>query len=137
MLKVDVRKRLGALDLDCAFEAGPGVTILFGRSGSGKTSLLNMIAGLLRPDAGRIAFDGEALSDSRTGAFTPPHRRRFGTVFQDALLFPHMNVRANLDFARKVSAAPRRGEVLQTCGEYGNSTARTASAACAGQSGSD
>jgi molybdate transport system ATP-binding protein len=106
MLKVDVRKRLGALDLDCAFEAGPGVTILFGRSGSGKTSLLNMIAGLLRPDEGQIAFDDETMSDSRTGAFTPPHRRRFGTVFQDALLFPHMNVRANLDFARKVSAAP-------------------------------
>ena len=106
MLKVDVRKRLGALDLDCAFEAGPGVTILFGRSGSGKTSLLNMIAGLLRPDEGTIAFDDQTMSDSRTGAFTPPHRRRFGIVFQDALLFPHMNVRANLDFGRRFSSAP-------------------------------
>ncbi len=105
MLKVDVRKRLGALDLDCTFEAGPGVTILFGRSGSGKTSLLNMIAGLLRPNEGSIAFDEQTISDSRTGAFTPPHRRRFGTVFQDALLFPHMNVRANLDFGRRFSSA--------------------------------
>lgn len=105
MLKVNVRKRLGALDLDCAFEAGPGVTILFGRSGSGKTSLLSMIAGLLRPDAGAISIDGEVLDDSRR-AFTPPHRRRFGYVFQDALLFPHLNVRANLDFGRRFSKAP-------------------------------
>lgn len=105
MLEVNVRKRLGALDLDCAFEAGPGVTILFGRSGSGKTSLLSMIAGLLRPDSGAISIDGEVLDDSRS-AFTPPHRRRFGYVFQDALLFPHLNVRANLDFGRRFSKAP-------------------------------
>jgi molybdate transport system ATP-binding protein len=105
MLKVAVRKRLGALDLDCAFEAGPGVTILFGRSGSGKTSLLNMIAGLLRPDAGAISIDDEVLEDSKK-RFTPPHRRRFGYVFQDALLFPHVNVRANLDFGRRFSRAP-------------------------------
>lgn len=105
MLKVNVRKQLGALDLDCAFEAGPGVTILFGRSGSGKTSLLSMIAGLLRPDAGAISIDDEVLDDSRA-AFTPPHRRRFGYVFQDALLFPHLTVRANLDFGRRFSKAP-------------------------------
>ena len=105
MLKLNIRKRLGALDLDCAFEAGPGVTILFGRSGSGKTSLLNMIAGLLRPDSGVISIDDEVLDDSRR-AFSPPHHRRFGYVFQDALLFPHLNVRANLDFGRRFSKAP-------------------------------
>ena len=105
MLEVNIRKQLGALDLDCAFEAGPGVTILFGRSGSGKTSLLNMIAGLLRPDSGVISIDDEVLDDSRS-AFAPPHRRRFGYVFQDALLFPHLTVRANLDFGRRFSKAP-------------------------------
>lgn len=106
MLKVDVRKRLGSLDLDCAFDAGPGVTVLFGRSGGGKTSLLNMIAGLLRPASGTIAFDGETLDDSgRT--FTPPHRRRFGYVFQDSLLFPHLSVRANLDFGRRFHGLSR------------------------------
>lgn len=107
MLDVRIRKRLGALDLDCAFEAGPGVTVLFGRSGSGKTSLLNMIAGLLRPDSGTIAIDGQVLDDAPGGTFTPPHRRRFGYVFQDALLFPHLSVRANLDFGRRFSGAAR------------------------------
>ena len=101
MLRLDVRKRLGALTLEAAFEAGPGVTALFGRSGCGKTSLLNMIAGLLRPDAGRIAFGEETLDEPAAGAFVAPHRRRIGYVFQDSLLLPHLDVRANLLFARR------------------------------------
>ena len=101
MLTLDLRKRLGALSLDAAFEAGPGVTVLFGRSGCGKTSLLNMIAGLMRPDSGRIAFAGETLDDPQAGRFVPPHRRRIGYVFQDSLLFPHLDVRENLLFARR------------------------------------
>ena len=101
MLTLDLRKRLGALSLEAAFEAGPGVTVLFGRSGCGKSSLLNMIAGLMRPDSGRIAFAGETLDDPQAGRFVPPHRRRIGYVFQDSLLFPHLDVRENLLFARR------------------------------------
>jgi len=107
MLTLDVRKRLGALQIEAAFEAGPGVTVLFGRSGCGKTSLLNMIAGLMRPDAGRVTFDGEMLDEPAARRFVAPHRRRIGYVFQDALLFPHLDVRGNLLFARRhMTGAP-------------------------------
>jgi molybdate transport system ATP-binding protein len=77
------------------------VTALFGRSGSGKTSVLNAIAGLLRPDRGRIAFDGEALYDSGAGRDVPVHRRRIGYVFQEDRLLPHLSVRQNLLYAQR------------------------------------
>ncbi|WP_275785288.1 molybdenum ABC transporter ATP-binding protein [Pararhizobium gei] len=99
-LDVDIRHRIGGFDLHAAFSASRGVTALFGRSGSGKTSLINLVAGLLRPDAGRITFDDEILADSATRSFVPPHRRRFGYVFQEARLFPHLSVRRNLLYGR-------------------------------------
>jgi molybdate transport system ATP-binding protein len=99
-LLVEAKHRLGAFQLDAAFASDGGVTALFGRSGSGKSSVVRIIAGLTRPDQGRVEFDGEILVDSKTGIFVPAHRRRFGCVFQDARLFPHLSVRQNLVYGR-------------------------------------
>ncbi len=98
MIEVDVRKRLGDFTLDAAFEAPEGVTALFGKSGSGKTSLINAIAGLLRPDDGRIAVGDDVLFDRARRVDIPAWRRRVGYVFQDARLFPHMSVARNLAY---------------------------------------
>ncbi len=94
------RHALGSFTLDAAFEAPDGVTALFGRSGSGKTTIVNAVAGLLRPDTGRIVADDTVLTDTEARVFLPPHRRRIGYVFQDARLFPHLTVRQNLLFGR-------------------------------------
>jgi molybdate transport system ATP-binding protein len=104
MLCVDVRKQLGEFSLEAAFESQGRVTGLFGASGAGKTSLVNMIAGLLTPDRGTIALDGEVLDDTAASIHVPPHRRRIGYVFQDARLFPHLDVRRNLDYGRRMNA---------------------------------
>src|SRR5712671_7494467 len=98
-LTVDIERRLGAFRLKAAFEAGEGVTALFGRSGAGKTSVVNAIAGILRPDRGRIVINGEAVFDSGRGINVPTPRRRIGYVFQEGRLFPHLNVRQNLRYA--------------------------------------
>ena len=103
-LIVEAKQKLGAFSLDAAFTSERGVTALFGRSGSGKTAMIRIIAGLARPDAGRVALDGEALTDTATGIFIPKHRRRFGYVFQEARLFPHLSVRANLSYGRWFAA---------------------------------
>jgi molybdate transport system ATP-binding protein len=100
MLSVSVTHRLGGFTLDAAFESDGGLTALFGRSGAGKTSLINAIAGLYRPDKGRIAVDGVVLTDTATGVFVPAHSRRVGYVFQEGRLFPHLNVRQNLVYGR-------------------------------------
>jgi len=103
MLRVDISKQLGAFSIEAAFTSEGRVTGLFGASGAGKTSLVNMIAGLLRPDRGVIALDGETLDDAAAGVHVPPHSRRIGYVFQDARLFPHLNVRQNLDYGRRMN----------------------------------
>src|ERR1700676_2406487 len=103
MLRVDVSKQLGEFSLQAAFTSEGRVTGLFGASGAGKTSLINMIAGLLRPDRGRIAIDDETLDDTPANLHVPPHRRRIGYVFQDARLFPHLDVRQNLDYGRRMN----------------------------------
>lgn len=94
--EVDVARRLGDTVVDRAFSTGAGLTALFGPSGAGKTSVLNMVAGVLRPDRGRIVVGGEVLFDSATGINVPPERRGCGYIFQDGRLFPHLRVRANL-----------------------------------------
>ncbi|NUB44466.1 molybdenum ABC transporter ATP-binding protein [Fertoebacter nigrum] len=99
-LSVSLRHGFGSFALDLAFEAPPGVTVLFGRSGSGKTSVVNAVAGLLRPDAGRISLGDTLLCDTTRRIHVPPHRRRIGYVFQDARLFPHLTVRGNLLYGR-------------------------------------
>ena len=110
MLEVFVQKQLGgfALNVELACETS-GIVALFGRSGAGKTTLVNLMAGLIRPDHGRIAINGEALFDAATGCDLPPERRRLGYVFQEGRLFPHMNVRKNLTYGyRRVAPDDRR-----------------------------
>ncbi|OHV13808.1 molybdenum ABC transporter ATP-binding protein [Kushneria phosphatilytica] len=100
MLEVDVTRRLGDFTLEAALTApDQGVTALFGESGSGKTSLLRLLAGLDRPDRGVIRLDGEALVDTGRGIHVPAHKRQLGVVFQEARLFPHYRVRGNLCYA--------------------------------------
>jgi len=105
VLSFTATKQLGEFSLDVAFEAAAGVTALFGPSGAGKTSIANMIAGLINPDRGRIVLDDEVLFDS-SGVNVPPHRRRIGYVFQEGRLFPHMSVRANLLYGRRMHRLP-------------------------------
>lgn len=104
-LEVALRHEFKAFTLDAAFSAPAGVTALFGRSGSGKTTIVNAIAGLLRPQSGHVAIGETVLVDTQRGIFVPPHRRRVGYVFQDARLFPHFSVRNNLEFGKRF--APR------------------------------
>ncbi|MDA9412699.1 molybdenum ABC transporter ATP-binding protein [Bradyrhizobium sp. CCBAU 45384] len=103
MLRVDVGKQLGEFSLHATFASEGRVTGLFGASGAGKTSLINMIAGLLRPDRGTIVIDGETVDDTASGIHVPTWRRRIGYVFQDARLFPHLNVAQNLDYGRRMN----------------------------------
>ena len=103
MLSVDVQKQLGDFKLETSFTSDGLVTGLFGNSGAGKTSIINLIAGLIAPDRGHISLDGETLDDTSTGIHIAPHRRRIGYVFQDARLFPHLSVRQNLDYGRRMN----------------------------------
>ncbi|WP_321501373.1 molybdenum ABC transporter ATP-binding protein [Breoghania sp.] len=99
MLSVDVEARLGTFEISANFSSSGGVTALFGRSGSGKTSLVNMIAGLASPARGRITIDDQVLFDSERRIDLSPRKRRIGHVFQEARLFPHLTVRRNLTFS--------------------------------------
>ena len=105
MISVDIKKRLGDFLLDVQFDAPMGVTAIFGRSGSGKTSVVNAVAGLLQPDAGRIAVGDALLFDAAALTYLPPQQRRIGYVFQDARLFPHMTVMRNLCYGGSHNAA--------------------------------
>jgi molybdate transport system ATP-binding protein len=103
MLRVDIEKQLGEFSLHASFSSEGRVIGLFGASGAGKSSLVNMIAGLLRPDRGTIVIDGETVDDTAAGIHVPTYRRRIGYVFQDARLFPHLNVAQNLDYGRRMN----------------------------------
>ncbi len=107
MLAVAVEKRLGDFSLAVTFETAAGATALFGPSGAGKTTLVNMIAGLIAPDRGRVALDDTVLFDSAARIDMPPHRRRIGYVFQEGRLFPHLTVRHNLDYGRYMHGLAR------------------------------
>src|SRR5258708_15124890 len=111
---VTLRHRLGDFTLDAAFEFGesPCVTALFGPSGAGKSTVLAAIAGLFRPQSGRIAIAGETLFDSEGGIFVPARERRIGIVFQDTRLFPHMSVHANLLYGWRRAAARAPGQTI-------------------------
>jgi len=100
MLEVVARQPLGRIVLDVSFECGEGLTALVGPSGAGKTSVLDTIAGLLRPTTSRVAIDGDVVEDSATRLFVPPHRRRIGYASQEPRLFPHLTVRQNLLYGR-------------------------------------
>jgi molybdate transport system ATP-binding protein len=102
LIEIAIEKRLGSFTLDARLEAPEtGITALFGRSGVGKTSVINALAGLVRPDRGRIAVGDETLFDSARGIDLPPERRRLGYVFQEDRLFPHYSVRGNLLYGAK------------------------------------
>jgi len=96
LIEFSMRHAFADLDLDVAFRADARTLALFGDSGAGKTSILNAIAGLLKPERGRIALDDRVLFDSEKRIDVPVNERRVGYVFQDGRLFPHLDVRANL-----------------------------------------
>lgn len=100
MLEFNAHYTAGAFVLNAEFSTHPGITALFGRSGAGKTTVLDLIAGLTRPNRGRIAVDGRVLYDSASDLDLPPHRRRVGYVFQEGRLLPHLTVRQNLLYGR-------------------------------------
>jgi molybdate transport system ATP-binding protein len=107
-LRVRLRKRLGTFDLDVEFAAPTGVIALFGRSGCGKSTIVNLMAGLLTPDAGTIQLGDQLLYDSERGIDVPAEARRMGYVFQDSRLFPHLDVLGNLRYGdRRAPAAAR------------------------------
>ncbi len=105
---IDVSRRLGTRTIAARFAAGSGLTALFGHSGAGKTAILDMVAGLLTPDAGRIVVGGAVLFDSAAGIDVPANRRRAGYVFQDHRLFPHQRVRGNIAYGWDLADAADR-----------------------------
>ena len=111
--EIHVEKRLGDHAIRIDHASDHGLIALFGPSGAGKTSILNMVAGLLRPDRGRVTVAGKTLFDSQTGTDLPPEHRRVGYIFQDARLFPHKRVRANLLYGHDLIAAGERWIALE------------------------
>ncbi|MGC3874558.1 molybdenum ABC transporter ATP-binding protein [Halomonas sp. GXIMD04776] len=116
-LTLKVEKRLGDFSLKASLAIpASGVTALFGASGSGKTSLLRLIAGLDAPDSGVIRIGEQTLVDTHQGVFLPSHRRRLGVVFQEARLFPHYRVRGNLTYGMRPTARPRFNTIVALLG---------------------
>jgi molybdate transport system ATP-binding protein len=105
MIEIDLGHRLDAFNLAVKFDSTAQVTALSGPSGAGKSTILNAIAGLIRPERGRISVSGRVLTDTASRTFVPRHKRRIGYVFQDARLFPHMSVLANLTYGRKLAGS--------------------------------
>jgi molybdate transport system ATP-binding protein len=117
---VQITKRLPEFTLDVAWSAGDGVAVLFGPSGAGKTLTLQCLAGLIRPDAGRIVVDDRVLFDSAGGVDVPPQRRRVGYVFQGYALFPHLTVGQNVAFGlRDRPRAERLARAAEVMGRLG------------------
>ena len=115
-IDIDVERRLGDRVIAARFAAGPGLTALFGPSGAGKTSILNMVAGLLRPDRGHIRVGDRTLFDSATDL--SPEARRVGYVFQDGRLFPHRRVRANLTYGFDLAPSANRWMTLDEAARF-------------------
>jgi molybdate transport system ATP-binding protein len=110
LIELSMRHAFADLDLDIAFRADARTLALFGDSGAGKTSVLNAIAGLLRPQRGRIALDDRVLFDSEKRIDVPVNERRIGYVFQDGRLFPHLDVRANLLYGARTRREHARAD---------------------------
>jgi molybdate transport system ATP-binding protein len=109
MLQINLKKNQGQFTIDASFAVdATGVTALFGPSGAGKTSIINMVAGLSRPDSGFIRVNGRTVFDSEKGIDVPPERRGFGYVFQDGRIFPHLSVRSNLTYGMKLIPRNKR-----------------------------
>ena len=120
MIRVSIHHRQGEFSLNAEFEAGEGITALFGASGSGKTTVVQIVAGLVRPTKAKILFGETVWNDTEKGIFVPPHRRRIGYVFQESRLFPHLSVRQNLlyghFFAPRGQSTIRQEEVISLLG---------------------
>src|SRR5215472_8213574 len=112
MLELELASRLGAFQLEAALEvADRGVMVLVGESGSGKSTLLRCLAGLARPERGRIVVDGEVWLDTGTSVWRPAHERSVGVVTQDVALFPHLSAGENVAFGLRalgVATSERR-----------------------------
>lgn len=125
MLTVEILKRQragsdGEFVLNVAFQAEPGITVLFGESGCGKTTMLRSVAGLVRPDSGRIQSDEVIFFDSQKGIDLPVRRRSVGYVFQDLALFPHLTVAGNVEYGLfHHSSAARRAKALEMLESFG------------------
>ncbi|WP_447760669.1 molybdenum ABC transporter ATP-binding protein [Sphingopyxis panaciterrae] len=115
-IDIDIERRLGDRTIAARFTAGPGLTALFGPSGVGKTSILNMVAGLLRPDRGHIRVGDRTLFGD--GIDLPPEARRIGYVFQDGRLFPHRRVRANLTYGHDLADPADRWMTLDEAVDF-------------------
>lgn len=119
-VSVDIERTVGGFRLAAKFDSAGKVTALFGASGVGKTTLVNAIAGLVRPDRGRIAVDETVLYDSERGVDVPVHRRGVGYVFQEGRLFPHLSVRSNLLYGRRFGQTRDRwGSLEEVAGLLG------------------
>lgn len=105
---IDIARQVGETHVAARFAGDAGLTVLFGPSGVGKTSVLNMVAGLLRPERGHVRIGGETLFDAAAGIDVPPERRRVGYVFQDSRLFPHRRVRDNLLYGHRLAPPEAR-----------------------------
>jgi molybdate transport system ATP-binding protein len=115
MLDVNLIRQQGDFRLDVAFRSPDvGVTALFGRSGAGKTSVVNMVAGLVRPDRGHIVVNSRTLFDAAKGLHVPPEKRRVGYIFQDGRLFPHLSVKSNLTYGMHLTPPSERHVALTT-----------------------
>ena len=106
--EIALSHRIGERDIALDIASDAPVVALVGPSGTGKTTVLNIVAGLIRPDAGRIAVAGETLCDTDAGIDVPPEQRRAGYVFQDSRLFPHLRVRANLLYGQRLAPPGNR-----------------------------
>jgi molybdate transport system ATP-binding protein len=119
-VSISIRHNWPTFSLAADLTMPMGITAIFGRSGSGKTSLINAVAGIFTPDEGRIDIGGAVVLDTKNGINTPTHRRDIGYVFQDARLFPHMSVQDNLRYAarhgRARSNAAREDEIITLLG---------------------
>lgn len=116
--EIAVERQLGDTRISANVVGNGGLTALFGPSGSGKSSVLNMVAGLLKPDRGRIVVGGETLFDSAAGINLPPEKRRAGYVFQDGRLFPHKRVRDNLLYGWRLADPARRWMTLDEAVDF-------------------
>lgn len=115
---IDVTLRRGERSIVCCFTAPVGITALVGPSGAGKSSVLEAIAGLLKPVSGRIMVGGAMLYDSTAGTNLPPEQRACGMVFQDLRLFPHRRVRDNLLYGYRLAPPERRFMGLEEAAEF-------------------
>ena len=115
-IDIDISHRLGDRTIAARFVAGPGLTALFGPSGAGKTSILNMVAGLIKPDRGHIRIGDRTLFGD--GIDLPPEARRVGYVFQDGRLFPHRRVRANLLYGHRLAGPADRWMGLDEAAQF-------------------